>query len=141
MRSLLASLAARRRLLVGLQLGFVAVVLGFLGWALRDTWADAAPRLRDADASDLAIALVLLAGYYLLFVLGWQWILRALAIETTYSVALQAEMAFAREIADRVAFLDGGLVVEHGTPERIFEAPEQPRTRQFLQRIVEARRL
>jgi uncharacterized membrane protein YbhN (UPF0104 family) len=92
-RSLLAALAARRRLLVAVQLAFVAVVLAFLGWALRDTWTDAAPRLRNADLSDLGIALVLLAGYYLLFVLGWQWILRALAIETTYSVALQAEMA------------------------------------------------
>jgi uncharacterized membrane protein YbhN (UPF0104 family) len=92
-RSLLAALAARRRLLIGLQLAFVAVVLGFLAWALQDTWTDAVPRLRDADLSDLAIALCLLAGYYLLFVLGWQWILRAVAIETTYSVALQAEMA------------------------------------------------
>jgi uncharacterized membrane protein YbhN (UPF0104 family) len=42
---------------------------------------------------DLSIALVLLAGYYLLFVIGWQWILRALRIRVSYSVALQAEMA------------------------------------------------
>lgn len=51
------------------------------------------------------------------------------------------EMAFAREIADRVCFLDGGVVLEQGPPERIFGDPEQVRTRQFLQRIVEAGRL
>jgi polar amino acid transport system ATP-binding protein len=51
------------------------------------------------------------------------------------------EMSFARETADRVCFLDGGLILEEGTPDRIFTAPAEPRTRQFLQRIVEAGRL
>ncbi len=51
------------------------------------------------------------------------------------------EMAFARDIADRVCFLDGGVIVEEGPPEQIFSAPVEPRTQQFLQRIVEARRL
>jgi polar amino acid transport system ATP-binding protein len=51
------------------------------------------------------------------------------------------EMSFARETADRVCFLDGGLILEEGTPDRIFAAPREPRTRQFLQRIVEAGRL
>jgi polar amino acid transport system ATP-binding protein len=51
------------------------------------------------------------------------------------------EMAFARQVADRVVFLDQGQIVEEGPPERIFTAPEQPRTRQFLQRIIEAGRL
>jgi polar amino acid transport system ATP-binding protein len=51
------------------------------------------------------------------------------------------EMGFAREIADRVCFLDGGLILEEGPPERIFTTPAEPRTRQFLQRIVEAGRL
>ena len=51
------------------------------------------------------------------------------------------EMSFARETADRVCFLDDGLILEEGTPERIFTAPAEPRTRQFLQRIVEAGRL
>ncbi len=72
---------------------FVAAVLGFLAWALRDAWAEAAPRLRDADLSDLAIATALLTAYYCMFVVGWQWILRALEIRVSYSVALQAEMA------------------------------------------------
>ncbi len=51
------------------------------------------------------------------------------------------EMGFAREIADRVCFLDAGLILEEGAPERIFTTPAEPRTRQFLQRIVEAGRL
>ncbi|MBA3779997.1 MAG: amino acid ABC transporter ATP-binding protein [Chloroflexi bacterium] len=51
------------------------------------------------------------------------------------------EMGFAREIADRVCFLDGGLVLEQGPPGEIFSAPREPRTQQFLQRIVEAGRL
>jgi polar amino acid transport system ATP-binding protein len=51
------------------------------------------------------------------------------------------EMSFARDIAHRVCFLDEGVILEQGPPERIFSAPEQARTRQFLQRIVEAGRL
>ncbi len=46
------------------------------------------------------------------------------------------EMAFTREIADRVCFLDGGRIVEQGPPEAIFGAPREPRTRQFLQRVT-----
>jgi polar amino acid transport system ATP-binding protein len=51
------------------------------------------------------------------------------------------EMAFARDIASRVCFLDAGVILEHGAPERIFTAPGQPRTRQFLDRIIAAGRL
>jgi polar amino acid transport system ATP-binding protein len=51
------------------------------------------------------------------------------------------EMGFAREIANRVCFLDGGVILEEGPPERIFGAPTEPRTRQFLQRIIAAHRL
>ncbi len=51
------------------------------------------------------------------------------------------EMGFAREIADRVCFLDGGVVLEEGPPERLFSDPTEPRTRQFLQRVIDARRL
>jgi polar amino acid transport system ATP-binding protein len=51
------------------------------------------------------------------------------------------EMGFAREIASRVCFLDAGVILEEGPPERIFGSPREPRTRQFLQRIVEAGRL
>jgi polar amino acid transport system ATP-binding protein len=51
------------------------------------------------------------------------------------------EMSFARDIADRVCFLDAGVLLEQGPPEQIFSAPREPRTRQFLQRIVDAGRL
>jgi polar amino acid transport system ATP-binding protein len=51
------------------------------------------------------------------------------------------EMSFARDIADRVVFLDEGVILEQGTPEEIFSAPKGARTQQFLQRIIEAGRL
>jgi hypothetical protein len=79
--------------LVGLQIAFVAVVLAFLSWALRDVWSDAIPRLADADPLTLAAALLVLAAYYCLFVVGWQWILAAFGIRIPYRLALQAEMA------------------------------------------------
>lgn len=46
------------------------------------------------------------------------------------------EMGFAREVADRVCFLDGGVVVEEGSPERVFDAPQERRTQEFLARIL-----
>jgi len=51
------------------------------------------------------------------------------------------EMGFAREIADQVCFLDQGRILEQGPPERIFTAPEEPRTQEFLRRIIEAGRM
>ena len=51
------------------------------------------------------------------------------------------EMSFARDIAGRVCFLDEGVILEEGDPEQIFTAPREPRTQQFLQRIVAAGRL
>jgi polar amino acid transport system ATP-binding protein len=51
------------------------------------------------------------------------------------------EMSFARDVAHRVCFLDAGVILEQGPPQQIFSEPEQPRTREFLQRIVEAGRL
>jgi uncharacterized membrane protein YbhN (UPF0104 family) len=83
----------RRRVLVGAQLAFVAAVLGFLAFAFRDAWADALPRLREADPWFLLAALWVLAAYYLLFAVGWQRILAALGIDVPYRIALQAEMA------------------------------------------------
>ncbi len=50
-------------------------------------------------------------------------------------VVVSHEMQFAREAADRVVFLDGGEIVEIGTPERIFGSPDQARTRKFLARV------
>jgi polar amino acid transport system ATP-binding protein len=51
------------------------------------------------------------------------------------------EMGFAREIADRVCFLDAGRILEDGSPDQVLGDPVEDRTRQFLQRIIEARRL
>ncbi len=51
------------------------------------------------------------------------------------------EMGFARDVADRVCFLEGGRILEEGLPQKILAHPENPRTRQFLQRIIEAGRL
>ena len=51
------------------------------------------------------------------------------------------EMAFAREISDRVCFLHRGQILEEGPPEQIFGAPAEPRTREFLQRVIDAGRL
>jgi polar amino acid transport system ATP-binding protein len=51
------------------------------------------------------------------------------------------EMSFAREVASKVCFLDGGVILEEGEANDIFSAPREPRTREFLARIIEAGRL
>jgi polar amino acid transport system ATP-binding protein len=51
------------------------------------------------------------------------------------------EMAFAREIASRVCFLDHGVILEEASPEQIFTSPREPRTQEFLRRVIEAGRL
>jgi uncharacterized membrane protein YbhN (UPF0104 family) len=89
----LRAVLRRRRVVVALQVGFVVAFTAVLGWFLRDTWREALPLLRDADLADVGIALAVLAAYYLLFVLGWQWILAGLGIRIGYPLALQAEMA------------------------------------------------
>ena len=90
--SRLAAWLRIRRVYVTLELIGLAVLLAALGWVLRDVWGDAAPRLRHADLSDLALAVAVVAAYYLVFVLGWMRILAAYGIRIPYRVALQAEM-------------------------------------------------
>ena len=51
------------------------------------------------------------------------------------------EMGFAKEVADKVCFLDGGRICEEGTPQQIFSDPKEARTRQFLSRSLQAERL
>jgi len=68
-------------------------------------------------------------------------VIRELAAGGMTMVIATHEMGFARDIASRVCFLDAGVILEEGPPEEIFTAPRQPRTQQFLQRIVEAGRL
>jgi polar amino acid transport system ATP-binding protein len=68
-------------------------------------------------------------------------VIRELAAGGMTMLIATHEMGFAREIADQVCFLDEGVILEHGPPSQIFSAPREARTRQFLQRIVEAGRL
>jgi polar amino acid transport system ATP-binding protein len=51
------------------------------------------------------------------------------------------EMSFAKEVADKVCFLDAGVILEEGPPAQIFSDPREPRTREFLARVIEAGRL
>jgi polar amino acid transport system ATP-binding protein len=68
-------------------------------------------------------------------------VIKELAGEGMTMLIATHEMGFARDIANRVCFLDEGTILEQGSPERIFTSPENPRTRQFLQRIIAAGRL
>jgi polar amino acid transport system ATP-binding protein len=68
-------------------------------------------------------------------------VIRELAAGGMTMVIATHEMSFARDIADRVCFLDAGVILEQGPPEQILNAPREPRTQQFLQRIIEAGRL
>lgn len=62
-------------------------------------------------------------------------LVRELGAEGTTILMATHEMAFARDVADRVIFLDGGRVIEQGPPAQLFDAPQQPRTREFLRRF------
>jgi polar amino acid transport system ATP-binding protein len=68
-------------------------------------------------------------------------VIRELADGGMTMVIATHEMSFARDIADRVCFLDAGVILEQGSPEQMFSAPREERTRQFLQRIIAAGRL
>jgi polar amino acid transport system ATP-binding protein len=68
-------------------------------------------------------------------------VIRELAEGGMTMIIATHEMGFARDIANRVCFLDAGVILEEGPPDRIFSAPENPRTQQFLQRIIDAGRL
>jgi polar amino acid transport system ATP-binding protein len=68
-------------------------------------------------------------------------VIRELAAGGMTMLIATHEMSFARDIADRVCFLDAGVILEQGPPEQILSAPREQRTQQFLQRIIEAGRL
>jgi len=68
-------------------------------------------------------------------------VVRGLAAGGMTMLVATHEMGFARDVAHRVCFLDGGRILEEGPPAQIFGSPSEPRTRQFLQRVVEAGRL
>jgi polar amino acid transport system ATP-binding protein len=68
-------------------------------------------------------------------------VIRELAAGGMTMLIATHEMSFARDIASRVCFLDAGVILEQGPPAQIFSSPQEPRTRQFLDRIIEAGRL
>ena len=68
-------------------------------------------------------------------------VIRELAAEGMTMLIATHEMGFARDIATRVAFVDEGRILEAGLPADLFRTPREPRTKQFLQRIIEAGRL
>jgi polar amino acid transport system ATP-binding protein len=68
-------------------------------------------------------------------------VIRELAAGGMTMLIATHEMGFARDIADRVCFLDEGVILEQGPPGQILTEPKQPRTQQFLQRIINAGRL
>jgi polar amino acid transport system ATP-binding protein len=68
-------------------------------------------------------------------------VIRELAASGMTMLIATHEMGFAKDIASRVCFLDAGVILEEGPPQEIFSSPKNPRTQQFLQRIIEAGRL
>ncbi|MFE9385867.1 amino acid ABC transporter ATP-binding protein [Streptomyces sp. NPDC007025] len=64
-------------------------------------------------------------------------VMRGLAAEGMTMLVVTHEMSFAREVADRVVFMDDGLIVEEGPPEQVVGAPRQSRTRAFLARVLD----
>ena len=63
-------------------------------------------------------------------------VMKQLAAEGMTMVVVTHEMGFAREVADRVIFMDGGYIVEEGTPEEIFSHPKEERTISFLNKVL-----
>jgi polar amino acid transport system ATP-binding protein len=63
-------------------------------------------------------------------------VMRGLAEEGMTMVVVTHEMSFAREVADRVLFLDGGVIVEEGGAREVLGRPQQPRTQDFLRRVL-----
>ena len=66
-------------------------------------------------------------------------VMRQLAEEGMTMIVVTHEMGFARDVADRVIFMDGGVIVEEGKPEDIFTDPKEERTRGFLRKVLEAK--
>ena len=62
--------------------------------------------------------------------------IKDLAATGTTLIIVTHEVGFAREVADQVVFLDGGVVVEHGPPAQVLDHPAHPRTREFLSKVL-----
>ena len=63
-------------------------------------------------------------------------VMRELAVSGMTMLCVSHEMGFARAVADRMVFIDEGVIVEQGPPSQIFGAPQQERTKQFLSQIL-----
>ena len=63
-------------------------------------------------------------------------VMKQLAQEGMTMVVVTHEMGFAKEVADRVLFMDGGIILEEGTPEQIFDHPKETRTKEFLSKVL-----
>jgi uncharacterized membrane protein YbhN (UPF0104 family) len=96
--------AAHPRLMVALQLAALAIFLGFLGYAIRDSFHDAWDDLQNADPRWFTVACLAVAMYYLVFVIGWIWILRDWGISISYPVSLRAEM-----VSMLAKYIPGGI--------------------------------
>ena len=68
-------------------------------------------------------------------------LVRTLAKEGMTMIIATHEMSFARDLADKVCFLDEGVILEEGHPAQIFSSPHEARTQEFLQRVIESGRL
>ena len=63
-------------------------------------------------------------------------VMKQLALNRITMVVVTHEMGFAREVGDRIFFIDGGVISEQGTPDELFGHPQQPRTREFLSKVL-----
>ena len=63
-------------------------------------------------------------------------VIKSLVKDGMTTVIVTHEMGFAREISDRVFFMDGGILAEKGTPDEIFSHPQNPRTQEFLSKVL-----
>jgi polar amino acid transport system ATP-binding protein len=68
-------------------------------------------------------------------------LVRELAESGMTMIVATHEMGFAREVADKVCFLDNGIILEEAPPDQMFTSPREPRTREFLARVLEAEKL
>jgi glycosyltransferase 2 family protein len=100
-----AAFAARhRRLLGAVQLLLLAVFFSLLGWGLRGSFNSAEHDLHHSNLALFALGCVALAAYYLVFVLGWKWILAEWGIRISYPVALRSEM-----VSMLAKYIPGGI--------------------------------
>ena len=63
-------------------------------------------------------------------------VMKELAAEGMTMMVVTHEMGFARDVADRVFFIDEGIIMEEGTPEEMFDNPQNPRTQSFLSKVL-----